>query len=294
MERGQLNRLAAHVAHFMGAVSLSMLLAVGLMRTSGRFASERVVHSVRTPWSMQAEDSELRLLLTAGNLFNVLCLVVGGSFGLFLLYKHRFYNVSSLRLNWMDGCDLTVDLLTFCFLLWNVGVLGVLCINWEGPHRLQKFSSIVTAALIAVWWVELLPDWTLWGFVVLLAVWDLLSVLHSNGPLRMLEELMLTPCSQSPSSTVEEETEDGMQVGLADFIFYSLLVGKANTLGDWKTTAACCMVVLIGLIITLLLLECRKSLPALPIPVFISVFFCFAARAVAPFMADVSTKQCSI
>lgn len=90
---------------------------------------------------------------------------------------------------------------------------------------------------------------------------------------------------------VAEIADRGIKLGLGDFVFYSVLVGRA-AMYDLMTVYACYLAIISGLGCTLILLSvCRQALPALPISITLGVLFYFLTRLLMePFIVGTATN----
>lgn len=102
----------------------------------------------------------------------------------------------------------------------------------------------------------------------------------------------MTNNNEGAGSRGERKERTDIKLGLGDFIFYSILVSKAAVY-SYTTFAACTLVILVGLGLTLLLLAVRgKALPALPISIFLGITFYFLVRyLIQPWIQEVFIQQ---
>ncbi|PIA63182.1 hypothetical protein AQUCO_00200893v1 [Aquilegia coerulea] len=110
------------------------------------------------------------------------------------------------------------------------------------------------------------------------------SNVQSNGP----EELVQS--ERWPIDGIGLGSSGAIKLGLGDFIFYSVLVGRA-AMYDLMTVYACYLAIIAGLGITLMLLAIyQKALPALPVSILLGVLFYFMTRL----SLEAFVVQCSV
>lgn len=415
---------AKHVIMLFAPVTVCMIVVVASI-SSVTFYTKKSGYLIYTPFhdgDKPDSTTGTKVWQSLANAMILLGVVVVMTIFLLLLYKYRCYKVihvwlvgSSLMLLFLfsylyfevvlQAYNVPMDYITVAMLIWNFGVVGMICIHWKGPLILQQAYLIVISALMSLIFIKYLPDWTTWVLLGVMAIWDLVAVLCPKGPLRMLVETAQkrnepifpaliysstmiwtvgigmaeghrkkkkskksktdasTETAAGPSTnpdievsdedeggfstsqnrertfvqnstdstqarsavaaladgdtqqsrltgsrreaqgeageqresqaSAQQEEERGIKLGLGDFIFYSVLVGKASSYGDWNTTLACFVAILIGLCFTLLLLAIfKKALPALPISITFGLIFNFAtSEIVAPFVDRLASGQ---
>jgi presenilin 1 len=206
---------------------------------------------------------------------------------------------------WMllTAWNIAMDDITFVFFLWNFAIVGILAIFWHAPTKVNQGYLILISGLLAIFFTRL-PPWTTLAILAIVAIYDIVAVLSPCGPLRVLVETAQQRQEPIPAllynasvfimmadQPAPEEKRKGVKLGLGDFIFYSVLIGRA-ALNDMITVFTCFVGIITGLFLTLLLLAIfRKALPALPISIALGILFYLVTSIILlPFIVSLGAK----
>jgi len=139
----------------------------------------------------------------------------------------------------LQSYGLPLDYFTYFFLLFNFALVGIVSIFWRAHKTLTQAYLIMCSAMTA-WWLTRLPEWTSWAMLAAVAIYDVIAVLTPKGPLNILVQTAQERGEPIPG-LIYEGTQ--FKLGLGDFVFYSMLVGRAS-LYDFTTMAVCFVCVL--------------------------------------------------
>jgi len=205
----------------------------------------------------------------------------------------------------LQSLSIEIDWITYTFIIWNFAAVGIVSVFWHAPVKVNQGYMIAISVILAVFFTRL-PEWTTWAVLAAIAVYDLFAVLCPKGPLRVLVEtaqqrdepipaliynasivMMMADNDDDHVSSTDQPKGRGVKLGLGDFVFYSVLVGRA-ALYDMLTVYTSFIGIITGLFLTILLLAFwKKALPALPISIALGLFFYFITKSfLLPFVLD--------
>jgi len=297
--------LFVQVDSLLKPVSATMAMVVALVGVLNSSPVSAGAFSNMMVYEEHEDDSTGTKL--AGSLENALifiALIVGVTTLLFLLYKFRCTKLIYAWLITSVGMllatfgglvaymvilrfDAPMDYGTSTFFLWNFAAVGMRVVFWPAPPIIRQVYLVIVSVLLA-WSLTKLPEWTTWSILAAVSVWDLIAVLTPRGPLKGLVEESQRRNEPIPGLVYEA---DDVKLGLGDFVFYSVLIGRA-VLHDVTTVVTCFIAILAGLGMTLLLLAIyQKALPALPISIALGMVFYFTTSALVTPMVELMNQQ---
>ncbi|EKF30419.1 presenilin-like aspartic peptidase [Trypanosoma cruzi marinkellei] len=93
---------------------------------------------------------------------------------------------------WMDlfctRFQIPYDFITSSFLLWNVGVVGIVSIFYYAHPVLAQIYLVVVSVIVG-WSMTFFSEWSTWSMLIFVALYDIVAVLSPQGPLKMLIQI---------------------------------------------------------------------------------------------------------
>uniref|UniRef100_A0A7N1A595 Presenilin n=1 Tax=Kalanchoe fedtschenkoi TaxID=63787 RepID=A0A7N1A595_KALFE len=223
MEGSILESIGVEIIGVMSPVSICMLLVVLLVYTLTSPSSPPL--SIRTAANLVylEKPSDPPVQKLEGSIANAIVFIALIAVFTFLLVALYYYNFTNFLKNYMrfsaffvfgtmgglifssviQHFSIPVDPVTFCLLLFNFTVVGVLSMFSAGMPILVRQSYMVILGIIVAAWFTKLPEWNTWTLLVALALYDIAAVLAPRGPLKLLVELASTRDEELPALVYE-------------------------------------------------------------------------------------------
>ena len=211
--------------------------------------------------------------------------------------------------------NVAIDWFLVGFFLYNQTVVGFIVLFYEGPKWIKKLYHIIISAMLALLIIKFVNEWIEVGLMALLICWDFYAVLHPSGPLNdLLKTLQTSKGNDIPpvifqmcvwrqmnSDSVHHHHHrvkpirsstalDTFEIGLGDFIFYSVLVAKSFLYSGLMGAIFSLVCLILGITITLIvLIVYNRTLPAIPVPVTLGLLAQLATQfVIAPFADQIN------
>uniref|UniRef100_A0A8C7FS50 Presenilin-2 n=1 Tax=Oncorhynchus kisutch TaxID=8019 RepID=A0A8C7FS50_ONCKI len=210
---------------------------------------------------------------------------------------------------------------------WNFEAVGMICIHWKGPLQLQQAYLIALLALVFIKYLPEWSAWVILGAISVYDLFAVLcpkgplrmlvetaqerneptfpALMHDSNTIKFADDNSGHNSDHDERAYREEvrdlavwgqdnnlslnmiKTKEMIVLGLGDFIFYSVLVGKAAaTGGDWNTTLVC--------FVSILIVSVTARPRAVPVAVLLGlggVFYFSTDNLVRPFMDNLAAHQ---
>eukprot|EP00796_Vickermania_ingenoplastis_P001267 gene1267-725_t len=270
-----------------------------------------------SPIKESVTSAAITVALVTGMTFLVLLLYKCGC--TWILYGWFLYSCASLFIvmTWvwlksvLQYCNISYTVISMGLFVWNFGTVGVVSVLYYA-HPLVRQGYLVFASLMVICALSELPERTAWALLLAIAIYDVVAVLCPYGPLRLLveeanrrsdplpglvydanssvQQVLSAPVPPLPTTRwtgfhskllQSRYNAPAGKLGLGDFIFYGLLVGKAAQHGFIEWTF-CFAAVILGMVATFSVLVVYRNripaLPALPLSIFLASFIYVTAR----------------
>ena len=135
--------------------------------------------------------------------------------------------------------QLTLDSISFYFMLYNFAVVGTVAIFWHAPDYIKQ-GYLVAVSTIMAWVLTRLPEWTNWTVLAALALYDLFAVLSPVGPLKvccMLHVYFHSATSSSVHSPVGLLVQRGLLAACVLVHAHGCMLQRCTLLGARRAFA---------------------------------------------------------